>query len=158
MQDLDSKLLGVLGLAPVVVQGSAINTGDIDLQGFDSALILVLAGIITEINTPSSPLLGTITFQLEHAPDDGTGAAGTYTDVVDADVVGATGLSSGVFLTFTEGTAADDVSVNQIAYIGGKRFIRVTATPTDIGTGGPIAIPVIKGNAAHAPAGATQTP
>lgn len=157
MQDLDSKLLGILGLAPVVVQGSALNTGDIDLKGFDSALILVLAGIITEMGTPVSPLLGTIKFLLEHAPDDGTGAAGTYVNAVTADVVGAT-LVAGVFLTFTEGTAADDVSVNQIAYIGGKRFIRVTATPVDISAGGPIAIPIIKGNAAHAPAGATQTP
>lgn len=157
MQDLDSKLLGVLGLAPVVIQGSALNTGDIDLQGFDSALILVLAGIITEMGTPVSPLLGTIVFKIEHAVDDGTGSAGTYADCESKDVVGAT-LTNGEFLTFTEGTAADDVTVNQIAYIGGRRFIRITATPTDISAGGPIAIPVIKGNAAHAPAGATQTP
>lgn len=157
MHDSDSRNLGVLGLAPVVIQGSALNTGNIDLKGFDSALVLVLAGIITEMQTPVSPLLGTIVFKIQHA-EDNDGSPAAYADCADADVVGATGLSSGEFLTFTEGTSADDLSVNQISYIGGRRFIKITATPDDISAGGPIAIPVIKGHALHGPAGATQTP
>lgn len=53
-----------------------LDTGDVDLRGFDSALFLIDFGDIDEIG--GSPV-GTAQVQvrMQHADDDGTGAAGT---------------------------------------------------------------------------------
>lgn len=144
MEDLYSELGVVHGIDAQVITsvGGAKNTGDIDLIGFHSALVLVNFGA-----NGGDTLNGTnkFTVKVEHADDDGTGAAGAYSDVDAADIRGAT-PSSGV--VFTVDDAAEDSQSYRCGYIGSKRFIKVTVTPNGTLTNGnPISVNVIKGGA-----------
>lgn len=149
MIDLDSQLVAVNGITPQVItsSGGAKNTGDVDLQGFNGALVVFPIGA-----NGGDTLNGTnyITLTLEHADDDGTGSAGSYTAVTDSEIVGATS-TSGVVVTID--AAAEDDLVYQLAYIGGKRFIKATITPNGtLSNGNPAAVTVIKGAASFRPA------
>lgn len=150
MRDLYSNAVVVEGVNPITmtVAVGAKNTGDQDLQGFDGAMVVVHVGA----KHASDTLSGTnkITCLLEHADDDGTGAAGTYASVAATDVVGVT-PSSGVVLTIDD--AAKCAMVHQLGYVGGKRFIKLTMTPAGtIANGVPIAAEVIKGFPNYIPA------
>lgn len=150
MKDLDSNLVVVEGVNPITmtVAVGAKNTGDLDLQGFDGAVIVVHVGA----KHASDTLSGTnkITVLVEDADDDGTGAAGTYGNVDAIDMVGVT-PSSGVVLTIDD--AAKCAMVHQFGYVGDKRFLKVTATPAGtIANGVPIAIELCKGFPRYVPA------
>lgn len=143
MRDLDSAIAVIEGINPIVmtVAVGALDTGDVDLRGYDGAVVALHLGA----KHASDTLSGTnkITFELEHADDDGTGAAGTYAAVAAADVVGVT-PASGVI--YTVDAAGDCEQVFQCGYIGGKRFIKVTATPAGtIANGLPLSVELVKG-------------
>lgn len=151
MRDLYNNISAVAAhpIATLTTTGSPqFNTsGDIDLQFFESATVLLDLGDIDELG--GSPV-GTakVEVQLEHADDDGTGSAGTYSNVALADVVGPSSVSNGIVGSYT-----DDQTVKKVCgYIGGKRFIRLTARPTGLTNGGPVSMLVIKGHPRHAPA------
>ena len=137
-----SDALPVRMLQAQTITGSALNTGDVDTQGFDSVQIFVDFGDIAEMG--ASPEGGAqIAILLEHADDDGTGSAGTYAAVADTDfdTNGALTPSSGVISTPTS-----DLVLVRFSYIGSKRFIRVTLTPTGLSTGGPVGVWGVKGH------------
>lgn len=146
MKDTFNNILAVSGALPVVITSSDVTTGDVDLQGYNSALLLVHVGAIVDALDASNK----IALKLEHADDDGTGIADSYTDVTDDDVLSnLEAISSGIFKTLDADT--DDSKLYAIGYTGGKRFIKLTAVPTSIGTGGPIGITVLKGHPAQLP-------
>lgn len=150
MKDLDSNLVVVEGVNPITmtVAVGAKNTGDLDLQGFDGAVIVVHVGAKHASDTLSST--NKITVLVEDADDDGTGAAGTYASVDAVDMVGVT-PASGVCLTIDD--AAKCAMVHQFGYVGDKRFLKVTATPAGtIANGVPIAIELCKGFPRYVPA------
>lgn len=141
-----NALLPVRALQAQTISTSAINTGDEDLRGYDSCLIVVDIGAIDGLGS-GSPTAGTIQVLVEHADDDGTGSAGDYANVADTDLDGDT-QSSGVVHTFDE----DNTTIYRVAYIGSRRFIRVTLTPAGLGSGGPAGVWLIKGHAHLEPA------
>lgn len=146
MRDILSTLRTEQSLKPQTVQASALDSGNIDLQGFDSLAVVVAVGQIADTLGASNRL----DLKIEHADDNGAGAPGAYAACTDDDVTGATGLTSGIFMSVNADTK--DNARYAIGYRGGKRFVKVTATPVSLATGGPVAIVALKGHPALAPA------
>ena len=142
---IHDKIRGSRIIKPQTITTSAINSGDVDLRGFDSAMILVDIGDIDGLGT-GSPTPGTIAVKVEHADDDGAGAAGAYENVADTDLDGDT-QSAGVVHTFADGTESEYL----VGYIGSRRFIKVTLTPSSLGAGGPIGAWLIQDHAHLSP-------
>lgn len=149
MRDLASYIAPVMALAaaaPVATPTAVV----LDLQGFDSAVLLLSigAGGITFTGTNK------IEFQLEHAEDNGSGAAGTYSNVTADDLYGAdapASVTGGIIKALTTAHATPDVS--EFGYKGGKRFLRFTATFSGThATGTPLAGVLVKGDPRNAPA------
>lgn len=132
-------------LNPQTIQASALNSGNIDMQGCETLAVAVMIGNI--VDTLSGSVR--IDVKIEHADDDGAGAPGTYAACTDADVLNATGLSSGIFVSVD--AAGKELKRHVIGYRGGKRFVKVTATPVSLSTGGPIAMLALKGNLSYLP-------
>jgi len=141
MQDLKNNIGVVQSLAPAERSSDANGTG-VDLQGFESATIVIDMG--AEGITLSST--NKIEIELEHSDDDST-----YTDVTSsADVIGATPDSNGVIATFDD--PAEAPAIASVGYIGGKRYIRAVANFSGThGTATPMAVSVIKGHARSNP-------
>lgn len=138
-----SGLLPVRLLQAQTITGSALNTGDVDLKGYDSIQVMVDFGDIAEMG--ASPEGGAqIAILLEHANDDGTGSAGTYAnaETIDIDSNNTYTVASGVVTT-----PVDDRNVIRFSYLGSRRFIRVTLTPTGLSTGGAVGVWGLKSHA-----------
>lgn len=132
-------------LAPQTIQASALNSGNIDTRGAETLAVVVLVGNIADTLDSTHRL----DLKIEHADDDGTGSPGAYAACADADVLNFTGLSSGVFASLAADT--QDQKRYVIGYNGGKRFVKVTATPVTLTTGGPIAMVALKGALSQLP-------
>lgn len=146
-RDNFNDVLPARALQIQTISGSALNTGNIDLQGFESAQVLVDFGDIDELG--GSPQgAAKIDVKLEHADDNGSGAPGAYADVTAADVLGPSSVTSGVVASVTTDTA-----VVRVGYRGERRFIRATVTPTALTNGGPVGIWVVKGHPHQGPVG-----
>lgn len=136
-------------LNPQTIQGAALNSGNIDTQGAETLAIALLVGNIVDVLDSTHR----IDVKIEHADDDGAGSPGAYAACTDEDVLNFTGLSSGQFLSID--AAGKEQKRHVIGYRGGKRFVKVTATPVTLTTGGPIAMLAIKGNLNQKPAANT---
>lgn len=145
MKDLYNNVAVETGAVPATITSSNITTGDIDMQGFDSLMVVAQIGAIVDALDSSNK----IELKIEHADDDGAGSAGAYSACADEDVIGFTDLAAGVFKTLDADT--DDSKTYPIGYKGGKRFVKVTAVPTSIATGGPVGFTVLKGHPGIAP-------
>jgi hypothetical protein len=140
MKDLHS------GLSAAVLIGAATLAADntpaaVDLRGYDAAEILLSIGIggITFSGTNK------IEFKLTHSDDDST-----YTDVADADMLGVTGIVTGIIKSLTAAHAA--AAVYRFGYKGGKRYLKLLADFSGThGTGTPIAANVVKGRGHNSP-------
>lgn len=146
MHNLTSNLLIEQVLKPQVIIGSALNSGNIDTQGVGALSVAVLVGLSGDTLSGSVH----IALKIEHADDNGSGAPGSYAACTDDDVLNITGLSSGVFVDIDSGS--EDEKRYVLDYIGGKRFVKVTATPTGLTNGTPIAMLTLKGNLTQKPA------
>lgn len=139
MKDLANNISAAQSLAPAVRTSDTNGTG-VDLQGFESATIIVDTG--AEGVTFSTSVK--IDFKLEESSDDST-----YTAVTSATAVtDGTVDSNGVFLTLDDN--AETPQIASIGYVGGARYIRVVADFTGShSTGTPVAASVIKGSPRH---------
>ena len=133
MKDLANNISAAQSLAPAVRTSDTNGTG-VDLQGFESATIIVDTG--AEGVTLSTSVK--IDFKLEESSDDST-----YTAVTSATAVtDGTVDSNGVFLTLDDN--AETPQIASIGYVGGARYIRVVADFTGShSTGTPVAASVI---------------
>jgi hypothetical protein len=139
MKDLANNISAVQSLAPAVRTADANGTG-VDLQGFESATIVVDTGI--EGDTLSSSVK--IDFKLEDSSDNSTFAAVTSATAVTDGTVD----SSGIFLTLDAN--AETPQITTIGYVGGARYVRVVADFTGTHSNGtPVAAAVIKGAPRH---------
>lgn len=132
MRDLYHDLVPKISLNAQALTAAANGDSIIDLAGFEGALIVVVAGTITDGDD--------YTFELKEGDDSGLSDAAA---VADADLLG----SEPVFAT------ADDDKVKFFGYVGSKRYIRVdlkscSGTPS---TGGVFTALVVKGFPAHRP-------
>lgn len=145
MHDIVNSLSILQAAMPQTIQGSAVTTGNIDMQGAETLAVVVMLGDVADTLDASHR----IDIKIEHAEDDGTGAPGSYSPCADSDVLNAENLSSGVFASIDSGSKEQKRHV--VGYRGGRRFVKVTATPVSLTTGGAIAMLAIKGNPAHKP-------
>lgn len=145
MHDLVNSLSILQSLKPQVIQSAALDTGNIDMQGAEALSIVVLVGDIDDTLDATHR----IDVKIEHAEDDGAGAPASYAACTDDDVLNFTGLSAGKFLAID--AAGKEQKRHVIGYRGGRRFVKVTATPVTLTNGGPIALLAIKGNTSYKP-------
>jgi hypothetical protein len=142
MRDLANNLKALAALVAAVVTADT-NGADVDLQGFDSAMIALNVG------AEGDTLSGSVKFDfiLQEAPDDGAGSPGTYVAVTDTKkVTYGTVDSSGIFATIDDNAEAP--AVHRIGYIGTERFIRVVVDATGTHTNGtPMSAMAVLGNA-----------
>lgn len=146
MHDIVSNISIIQAAMPQTIQAAAVTTGNIDCQGAENLSVAVLVGAIADTLGPSNR----IDLKIEHADDDGTGNPAAYAACADADVLNFSGLIAGVFLSLD--AAGKKQKRHVVAYRGGKRFVKVTATPVAIATGGPIAMVALKGGLSQKPA------
>ena len=115
MYDLSNSISPAVSLAAAVRSAAANGTG-VDLQGYNSAAILV------DVGAEGDTLSGSVYFEisLEHSDDDST-----YTDCAQADIVDGTIASGGIFLKLDGTTGGDPDTAGgifRVGYRGGKRF------------------------------------
>lgn len=148
MRDLDSKIKVVKHILGTVTSTQTPANG-VDLQGFDSAEVVVSIGAIT--NVGGSPAQSW-TFALQESDSVSSGFTAVSDDAVvligsgnnDGGVDG-----SGVFATVD--AADEDDAVYRVGYIGGKRYIRVVATAANTPGATAISVNMVLGNAEQRP-------
>ena len=146
MRDLHNNLVPTRAIQVQTITGSALVSGNLDLAGFEAAEVMIDFGDIDEMG--SSPQGGAqIAIKLEHADDDGSGSPGSYAEVALTDVLGPSAVASGVVSTVT-----NDATLVRFGYVGGKRFLRLTLTPSGLTNGGPVGGWLLNGRPRHAPA------
>lgn len=117
--------------------GDAIN-----LEGFESAMLLLQAGTLTD---------GTYTPLLEEADPtvENGDTPGSYSAVADADLLGT---EAGAAFA-----ATDDNKVTKLGYRGDKKFIRLSIVSASTSSGGFVGATCVKGLPVHQPK-STQKP
>lgn len=128
-RDLNRQIAVVNSIAPAAALTATTTGTGVDLAGFRSAAAVVHAGVATD---------GTFTPTVEESDLLGSG----YTTVAAAELDG----------TFTPITSAADDNVQEVGYLGTKRFIRVVLTETVASAGAFITAVVVKGNPITSPA------
>lgn len=126
MKDLHSHISPVVSLIPAAIAATASGAA-IDLQGFNSAEVLINTGAIASA--------GDFTVKVQHSA---TTTSGDFTDCAATDLLG----------TLPASLAAD--SVYRVGYKGGKRYIRHVITKNG-GTSIIAGIMVIRGHPADGP-------
>jgi len=138
MKDLYNNITVESVLDPITVTATAIHT-DIDLQGYNSCLLLVSAGLDAGTGLSASHKL---VFTLDDSDDGVTYAAVTTADMLDLTV------ASGVVITID--AVGEDNTIYKLGYIGGKRYLQLTYTETGT-VSMPLSIVCIKGDPREAP-------
>lgn len=143
MKDLSNSISPAVSL-PAAVRSAAANGTGVDLQGYESATVLVDVG--AEGDTLSSSVHFEIS--LEESDDNST-----FTDVAQAGITDGTISSGGIFLKLDGTTGGDPDTTGgifRVGYVGGKRYIRVVIAKTGTHSNGtPIGAMVIRGHARH---------
>lgn len=138
MRDLSSQL-SLAVLLPAAVYAADNTPAAVDLAGFEAALIALSIGV----GGISFSGTNKIEFKLTHSDDDST-----YTDVDQGDVRGVTVSAGGIVKALTAAHAAADVT--KIAYVGGKRYLKLLADFSGThGSGTPIDAIVVKGSSRY---------
>lgn len=126
MRDLSHNLGVVQALVPQVLAATDTSAA-IDLNGFNSAMVVINTGAIVSS--------GNFTAKLQESD---TTTSGDFTDVAAADLIGTL---PAVLLAS---------SVAKQSYIGNKRYLRLVTTKNS-GTSIAAGAVIIKGNAASKP-------
>lgn len=144
MKDLSNSISPAISLAPAV-SGSGARTGTgVDLQGYESATVLV------DVGAEGDTLSGSVHFEisLEESDDNST-----FTDVAQAGIIDGTISSGGIFLKLDGTTGGDPDTTGgifRVGYVGGKRYIRVVLAKTGTHSNGtPLGAMVIRSHARH---------
>ena len=143
MKDLSNNISPAVSIINAVKTAAGNGTG-VDLQGYESATVLVDVG--AEGDTLSSSVY--FELSLEESDDNST-----FTDVAQAGVIDGTIDSGGIFLKLDGTTGGDPDTTGgifRIGYVGGKRYIRVVLAKTGTHSNGtPIGAMVVRGHARH---------
>lgn len=114
MRDQLNHLHPVLAIPPTAAKtdNTAIVSSIIDLRGYGALTFAILIGTNTDTNA-------TFAVTMEHG--DASNLSDTAA-VTQADLVGTLALAGFTF--------ADDGKTRKIGYIGNKRYVRLTVTPS----------------------------
>lgn len=106
-RDIDKQLKVVTTIEPAAAKTADVTGTAVDRVGFRSAMVVLHTGVFTD---------GTFTPTLEHS------------DSVDSgfEPVAASGLSG----AFVAVTAANDQAIQEVGYLGSKRYLRLIMTET----------------------------
>ena len=117
MRDAFNNINPIRCISPVSVADDTAEVGEIiDRQGFDSVTYVISTGTLADVDA-------TFAILLEESDDSGMSGA---TAVTDSDLLGTEALAA---FTFT-----NDDETRKLAYIGSKRFTRLTITPSANGS------------------------
>lgn len=139
MRDLISNLQVKRALSPVSVADNTAQVSQIiDRQGYDSLAFLIATGSLADADATFAVLME-------------EGDVANLSDaaaVADADMVSQ---SSSAPETAAGFQFDDDNEVRKIGYIGNKRYVRLTITPSANASAALLAVIAILGNAEHKP-------
>ena len=118
-RDLHNNIHPLVGIAPVAARtdDTAIVSTIVDTAGFNSCEFVIVTGTNTDADANFTVLV-----QDGDASNLSDAAA-----VADAQLLGTEALAGFTF--------ADDLKTRKIGYIGNKRYVRVTVTPSGNGAG-----------------------
>lgn len=130
MKDLKSQLAAGHSLGPSARTASA-NGSQVDLQGFEGALVCIYHGAWTD---------GVHTYSIQESNTSDSG----FTAVAAADLQGTAPAVS---------SADSDNTVTRIGYLGSKRYLRVIVTigGSPLVTGAVSAALIVRGEKRHGP-------
>lgn len=135
-KDIHNNLHFVPLIAPSAARtdNTAIVSAIIDTKGYESAEFVLITGTNTDVNA---------TFAVLVEDGDNSGLSDNVA-VADAQLLGTEVVAGFTF--------ADDVECRKIGYVGNKRYVRVTVTPSGNDSGNIfIAGVAVLGNARNAP-------
>lgn len=114
MRDLHNSIQPVPLIAPIAARtdNTAIVSAIIDRKGYESLELLLVTGTNTDANA---------TFAVLVEDGDNSGLSDNAA-VDDSELLGTEALAGFTF--------ADDVECRKIGYLGHKRYVRVTVTPS----------------------------
>lgn len=136
MKDLHHNISVTQLLEPQDIADTDTATALIDLQGYNSAELVVNVGTITGVDGSN--------YMTIVAQECDTTVAASFTDVAANDLLGA--------FTVIDSTA-EDSTVQHVGYVGGKRYLRVSLEFTGTGiTANVLGVLAILGHPRHAPA------
>lgn len=122
VRDINKETVVVSSIGPVAALTATTTGASVDLAGFRSASVVLHVGVATD---------GTFVPTLEESDDNSS-----FTEVAAANLSGS----------FASITASTDELVQEVGYLGSKRYIRVVLTETVASAGALISALVIKGN------------
>lgn len=119
MRDLHNNIHPLAGIVPVAARtdDTAIVSTIVDTQGYNSCEFVIITGTNTDADATFTVLV-----QDGDASNLSDAAA-----VSDDELLGTEALASFAF--------GDDNETRKIGYVGGKRYVRVTVTPSGNGAG-----------------------
>lgn len=135
-RDLHNHIHPVPLIAPVAARtdNTAIVSAIIDTAGYESCELVLVTGTNTDTNATFAVLV-------EDGDDPALGDNGA---VADTFLLGTEALAGFTF--------ADDVECRKIGYVGGKRYVRMTVTPSGNDSGNIFLAGVaLLGHPRHAP-------
>lgn len=133
MRDLMNSIHPTGVAVATVSDTTAVVSGVVDVQGAGSLTFLIATGTLADADATFAVLVE-------------EGDAANLSDaaaVADADLVGTEALAAFTF--------ADDAEPRKIGYIGAKRYVRCTVTPTANSGSAPIAIIPVLGHLDRCP-------
>lgn len=134
MRDLMNSIHTAVALAPVVAtDNTAQVSAIIDTRGYDSLTFAILAGTLADADA-------TFAVTMDHGDASNLSDAAS---VPTGDIVGTLALAGFTF--------ADDAETRKIGYVGAKRYVRLTITPTGNAGNAPLAALAILGHPAIRP-------
>jgi len=134
MRDLMNSIHTAVALAPVVAtDNTAQVSAIIDTRGYDSLTFAILAGTLADADA-------TFAVTMDHGDASNLSDAAS---VPTAEILGTLALAG---LTF-----ADDAETRKVGYLGAKRYVRLTITPTGNTGNAPLAVLAILGHPAIRP-------
>lgn len=136
MRDMLNQIHPLIGLAPLaaaIADNTAQVSSIIDTRGYDSLTFLIATGILADADA-------TFAVTMDH---------GEVSNLSDATAVAATDLVT--TLALAGFTFADDGETRKVAYIGTKRYVRLTITPAANTGAAPLAVIALLGNPSRQP-------
>lgn len=122
LRDLYSNLKVINATVAAPTDNTAITSPTVDTRDYDQVLFVVATGTLADADA---------TFAAVMAESDNSNMSSSN-NVDDTDMIG---LESGVSFTF-----AEDNFEAKIGYIGNKRYVNLTITPTGNASAAPVTI------------------
>ena len=114
MRDMLNNVHYVPAITPVVItDNTASVSAIIDLRGYDSLTFAIILGTLSDADT-------TVAVTMDH---------GDVSNLSDAASVPASALVG--TLALAGATFADDIECRKVGYVGSKRYVRLTVTPSN---------------------------